>query len=59
MEGFTALIKDYERRKFIQGIRVARGAPTLSHMFFADDSHIYCQASEVEAGHVIDMLSIF
>lgn len=58
-KGFTALIKDYERRRFIQGIRVARGAPTLSHMFFADDSYIYCQASKEEADHVINMLRIF
>lgn len=39
--------------------RAARGAPTLSHMFFVDDSYIYCQASKEQADHVSDMLRIF
>lgn len=34
MEGFTALIRDYERKKMVTGIQVARGAPHISHMFF-------------------------
>lgn len=34
MEGLSALIKSYERRGLIKGIRVAKGAPSVSHMFF-------------------------
>lgn len=40
MDGLSALIKSYERRGLIKGIKVARGAPSVSHMFFADDSYI-------------------
>ncbi|XP_074324121.1 uncharacterized protein LOC141661039 [Apium graveolens] len=58
-EGFTSIIRDYERRGLIKGIQVARGAPSLSHMFFADDSYIYCQANEPSANHIVDMLSKF
>lgn len=44
MEGLTTLIQDYERRKLLSGIQVARGAPIISHMFFADDTYIFCKA---------------
>lgn len=38
MEGLTTLINDYERRNLVVEIKVVRGAPVLTHMFFADDS---------------------
>lgn len=33
----------------IQGIRVARGATSISHLFFADDTFIFCNATPIEA----------
>lgn len=48
MEGLSAIIESYEQRGLIKGIKVARGAPTMSHMFFTDDSYIYCQATREE-----------
>lgn len=44
MEGLSALIRDYEHKNLIKGIRVARGALIISHMCFADDTYVYCQA---------------
>ena len=29
----------------MEGVVVCCGAPILSHLFFADDSHIFCKAS--------------
>ena len=40
-------------------MRVARGAPIISHMFFADDSYIFCKARPEEASHVLDLLHVF
>lgn len=59
MEGLSALIKEYEWRKMITGIQVARGATAISHMFFANDSYIFCRANREEATHVIQMLALF
>lgn len=59
MEGLSALVRNHEQRKLIRGIQVARGAPTISHMFFADDTYIYCQAQVDIAQQVINMLQIF
>ena len=39
-KGFSALFSYYERKGRLQGCKVARGAPSVSHMFFVDDS--YC-----------------
>lgn len=59
MEGFTALIKDFERRNLLKGIQVARGAPSLTHMYFADDTYIFCKAKYEVANQVVAMLQIF
>lgn len=58
-EGLTALINYYEQRKLIKGIKVARSAPAISHMFFADDSYIFCKASAESADKVMELLKIF
>ncbi|XP_062086997.1 uncharacterized protein LOC133793717 [Humulus lupulus] len=58
-EGFSALISDYERRGKLQACKVARGAPTVSHMFFADDSYLYCKATESATNSVMELLGYF
>lgn len=58
IEGLTALIKSYERRGLVQGIKVARSAPSISHIFFAGDCYIFCKADIESANNVIQMLGI-
>ena len=58
-EGFSALLHEYERRRLLTGIQVARGAPHISHIFFADDSYIFSKASSEDAHHVCELLRIF
>ncbi|KAL8133670.1 hypothetical protein AgCh_008927 [Apium graveolens] len=59
MEGLTALIRDNERRGCLTGIKVARRAPMLSHLFFADDSFIFCKAKGDMAARVSCMLQMY
>lgn len=58
-EGLSALLHEFENRKLINGIKVARSAPPISHMLFADDSYIFCKASQESADNVLTLLEIF
>lgn len=42
-EGLSALLKKAEMEGRIKGIQVCRGAPSLSHLFFADDTFALSQ----------------
>lgn len=45
-KGFSMLLRKFEERKRIQGVKVARGAPSITHMlFFPDDPYIFSKAS--------------
>uniref|UniRef100_A0A803PRY0 Reverse transcriptase domain-containing protein n=1 Tax=Cannabis sativa TaxID=3483 RepID=A0A803PRY0_CANSA len=58
-EGFSSLIRSDESTRRLTGCKVARSAPTISHLLFADDSYVYCQASDEEANHVLSLLRFF
>ncbi|GLT56437.1 hypothetical protein SLA2020_294760 [Shorea laevis] len=55
-EGFTAMIKEAERQKLLHGARICRQAPTISHLFFADDSFLFLRAIETEAKTLLSIL---
>ncbi|KAL0400946.1 UNVERIFIED_CONTAM: hypothetical protein Slati_4124500 [Sesamum latifolium] len=39
------MFKAAESSGLIQGVRVARGAPRISHLLFADDTLVFCEAT--------------
>ena len=58
-EGLSSLIHTYERAGLIHGVRVARGAPVVSHLFFADDCFLFFKASESEARLIKHILAAY
>ena len=44
-EGLSALIKKATADGLLEGVSVCRGGPCLSHLFFANDSLIFCKAT--------------
>lgn len=49
LEVFHLMILKCQREGSIHGIAIARGAPSISNLFFADDCYIFCQATAHEA----------
>ncbi|KAL8156414.1 hypothetical protein AgCh_001488 [Apium graveolens] len=49
-EGLSAMIRRSEQVGLVHGCTVARGAPTISHLLFADDCYFFFRANASEAG---------
>ena len=47
-EGLIALLKKAESKGRIKGVSICRGAPKVSNLMFADDSLLFCQATQAE-----------
>ncbi|XP_031099854.1 uncharacterized protein LOC116004057 [Ipomoea triloba] len=57
VEGLSLLLQQAEQQGLIHGCRVARGAPPISHLFFADDSLLFFKANVHEAGVIKQCLT--
>ncbi|OMO97058.1 reverse transcriptase [Corchorus capsularis] len=59
MEGFTSLLKTAELNGNIEGVSVARHAPKISHLFFADDILLFIRAQWSDCATLLDILNRF
>ncbi|KAL0431278.1 UNVERIFIED_CONTAM: putative mitochondrial protein [Sesamum radiatum] len=58
-EALSALIRCAEEDGRIKGVAIARNAPRVSHLLFADDTLIFCQASREKLEEVHRLLGLF
>ena len=59
VEVFSGLLISAQNRKAIHGIKVARNAPEITHLFFADDSIIFFKASDQDIKEVKEILQSY
>ena len=59
VEGFTSLLQKAEMEGHIHSVSIFRRAPKISHPLFADDSLLFCQASEKETLEVLEILKLY
>ena len=55
-EVLSGLCKAAEQTGSLQGIRVTRGSPRVSHLLFADDTMFFCQSSEESCSTLLQIL---
>ena len=58
-EGLHGLIKQAAAKGDITGFALGKRGPKLTHLFFADDSLLFCRAIPIECGKVMDLLSAY
>lgn len=59
VEGLSTLIKKEEGRGTLDGAKICRGAPVLSHLLFADDCFLFFQADVQEAKTMQSVLEVY
>uniref|UniRef100_A0A2N9F4S2 Reverse transcriptase domain-containing protein n=1 Tax=Fagus sylvatica TaxID=28930 RepID=A0A2N9F4S2_FAGSY len=55
-EGLHALLTRATISRHLQGIAISRGGPKLTHLFFADDSVLFCRATLMECNTILEIL---
>ena len=58
-EGLSALLRKAEIDRLIHGISICRGSPRVSHLFFADDSIIFCNATTSDCQALLYLLNVY
>lgn len=56
-EGLSAMLRRNEEMGLIHGCSVARGAPPISHLLFADDCYFFFRANKTEASVMKNILN--
>jgi exonuclease III len=56
---FSSLITNAQNSKLIHGVKIAPSAPEITHLFFADDSLMFCRANKEEATHMKALINSY
>ena len=58
-EGLHGLINKAASNGDITGFSLCKHGPKLTHLFFVDDSLLFCRANSTECSKVMDLLSVY
>ncbi|XP_041027029.1 uncharacterized protein LOC121267249 [Juglans microcarpa x Juglans regia] len=58
-EVLSSLLNHVETSKQIQGVQFGRSKLSINHLFFADDSLLFCRANAMEWAKILDLLDLF
>ena len=55
-EGLHSLIQQVENNGLIRGVSLCKDGPKVSHLFFVDDSLLFCQANDHDSQAMLEIL---
>ena len=58
-EGLNGLLNKAASNGEIHGISICRRSPKLTHLFFADDSLLFCRATQTECQKIQEILQVY
>jgi hypothetical protein len=58
-DGLSSLLWHYESLGQIEGLKVCRRAPSITHLLFVDDSLLFFRANQGQATAAQNVLNIF
>lgn len=58
-QGLSSLINGYKESGLIKGVQMASRGPTITHLFFADDSLLFFKADRDSCRYIKDCLDIY
>ena len=58
-DGFSSLIIKAVRNQMLSGLSIYRGCPKITHLFFVDDSLLFCKANSQECQQLIEILCLY
>ncbi|XP_073305819.1 uncharacterized protein [Primulina huaijiensis] len=58
-QGLSTILTQAEHVSLFQGVKIASNFPSISHLFFADDSLIFFRALDTECLHIKKCLQIY
>ena len=57
--GLQSLLHKAKVDGHIQGVSICRNGPQVSHLFFVNDSVLFCRAKEEESQKILDILAVY
>ena len=58
-EGLHSLIQQAANNGELRGVSLCREGPKITHLFFADDSLLFCRANDADCQTVMNILSVY
>ena len=57
--GLQGLLQKAEMEGSLKAVAICRHGPRVSHLFFIDDSVLFCRATKDECQRVLDILAVY
>ena len=58
-EAFSALIVEANNSQSLTGVSICRGCSRVTHLFFADDSLLFCRAERQDCIKLVEILKLY